>query len=121
MIWKLRLRRFNTETANGIVVLTLKTLDGEDIDSVARSAFDKLPLSDAERQRSVLLVVARSERQVSVHAGSQVRALLPEPAASQKLLVAGRRFGQQGAHLRCRHGLRCAPPRAGRFFVARHR
>ena len=81
-----RLRRFNTETANGIVVLTLKTLDGKDIDSVALSAFNKLPLSDAERQRTVLLVVARSERQVSVHAGSQVRALLPEPA-SQKLLA----------------------------------
>jgi uncharacterized membrane protein YgcG len=82
-----RLRRFNTETANGIVVLTLKTLDGEDIHSVALSAFNKLPLSDAERQRSVLLVVARSERQVAIQAGSQVRALLPEPVASQKLLA----------------------------------
>jgi uncharacterized membrane protein YgcG len=82
-----RLRRFNTETANGVVVLTLKTLDGEDIHSVARSAFNKLPLSDAERQRCVLLVVARSERQVAIQAGSKVRALLPEPAASQKLLA----------------------------------
>jgi uncharacterized membrane protein YgcG len=82
-----RLRRFNTETANGIVVLTLKTLDGEDIQSVALGAFNKLPLSDAERQRTVLLVVARSERQVAIHAGAQVRALLPEPAASQKLLA----------------------------------
>jgi uncharacterized membrane protein YgcG len=82
-----RLRRFNTETANGIVVLTLKTLDGEDIHSVTLSAFQKLPLSDAERQRSVLLVVARSERQVAIHAGAQVRALFPEPAASQKLLA----------------------------------
>jgi uncharacterized protein len=82
-----RLRRFNTETANGVVVLTLKTLDGEDIHSVARSAFNKLPLSAAERQRCVLLVVARSERQVAIQAGSQVRALLPEPAASQKLLA----------------------------------
>jgi uncharacterized membrane protein YgcG len=82
-----RLRRFNTETANGVVVLTLKTLDGEDIHSVARSAFNKLPLSDAERQRCVLLVVARSERQVAIQAGSQVRTLLPEPAASQKVLA----------------------------------
>ena len=82
-----RLRRFNTETANGIVVLTLKTLDGEDIHSVTLSAFNKLPLSDAERQRSVLLVVARSERQVAIQAGAQVRALFPEPAASQKLLA----------------------------------
>lgn len=82
-----RLRRFNTETANGIVVLTLKTLDGADIQNVTLSAFNKLPLSDAERQRSVLLVVARSERQVAIHAGAQVRALFPEPVASQKLLA----------------------------------
>jgi uncharacterized membrane protein YgcG len=82
-----RVRRFNTETANGIVVLTLKTLDGEDIQSVALSAFNKLPLSDAERQRCVLLVVARGERQVAIQAGSQVRALLPEPVASRKLLA----------------------------------
>lgn len=82
-----RLHRFNTETANGIVVLTLKTLNGEDIDSVTLSAFNKLPLSDAERQRTVLLVVARSERQVAIQAGAQVRALFPEPAASQKLLA----------------------------------
>lgn len=82
-----RLRRFNTETANGIVVLTIKTLDGENIESVARNAFDHLPLSDAERQRTVLLVVARSERKIAIQTGSQVRALLPEPAASEKLLA----------------------------------
>ena len=82
-----RLRRFNTETANGIVVLTLKTLDGQDIHSVALDAFNQLPLSETERQRTVLLVVARSERQVAIHAGAQVRALLPEPVASQKLLA----------------------------------
>ena len=82
-----RVRRFNTETANGIVVLTLKTLDGEDIQSVALGAFNKLPLSDAERQRCVLLVVARGERQVAIQAGSQARALLPEPVASRKLLA----------------------------------
>jgi uncharacterized protein len=82
-----RLRRFNTETANGIVVLTIKTLDGENIESVARNAFDHLPLSDTERQRTVLLVVARSERKIAFQTGSQVRALLPEPAASEKLLA----------------------------------
>jgi uncharacterized protein len=82
-----RLRRFKTETANDIVVLTLKTLDGEKIEDVARRAFDNLPLSQAERQKSVLFVVARGEREVAIQAGSQVRALLPEPATEQKLLA----------------------------------
>jgi uncharacterized protein len=84
---ELRLRRFNTETANSVVVVTLKSLDGEAIDSVARSAFDKLPVSNAERQKSVLLLVARRERQVTIHAGAQLRELLPKPAVSQKLLA----------------------------------
>jgi uncharacterized protein len=82
-----RLRRFNTETAHGVVVLTLKSLDGEDIETIARTAFNKLPLSDNERQKTVLVLVARSERQVTTHAGAQLRASLPEPAVSQKLLA----------------------------------
>jgi len=82
-----RLRRFNTETANSVVVLTLKSLEGEKIDGVARRAFNSLPLSDAERQRSVLLLIARGDRQVAIHSGAQLRPLLPEPAASEKLLA----------------------------------
>ena len=45
-----RLHRFKTETANTVVVLTLKTLDGESIDTVARQAFEILPLQSSERE-----------------------------------------------------------------------
>jgi uncharacterized membrane protein YgcG len=81
-----RLSRFNTETAHHVVVLTLKTLDGEDIDALGRGVFEHLPLTPAEREKTVLLVVARGEKQVGVQAGAQVRSLLPEPATSRKLL-----------------------------------
>jgi uncharacterized membrane protein YgcG len=80
-----RVHRFEIETANKIVILTLKSLNGEDIGSVAREAFLSLPVSEAKRQKSVLLVIARKERQVAFHAGSQLRPLLPEPIAGQKL------------------------------------
>jgi uncharacterized protein len=80
-----RLHRFNTETANKVVVLTLKTTDGEDIEAIARAAFAALPLDDAERRRSVLLVVARKEREVTLYAGAQLQGLLPEPATNAKL------------------------------------
>ena len=82
-----RLHRFKTETANHIVVLTLKNLDGENIDDIAQRAFDDLPLTQAERQKTVLFVVARREREVALQAGSQLHALLPEPVARQKLLA----------------------------------
>lgn len=81
-----RLHRFNTETAHTLTVLTLKSTGGEDIERVARGAFDRLPLSEAEKRRAMLLVVARAERRVALHAGADVRPLLPEPAASEKLL-----------------------------------
>jgi uncharacterized protein len=80
-----RLQRFKTETADNIIVLTLKSLDGENLATVAREAFQQLPLTEAERQKSVLLVVARKERLVAFHAGAQLQPLLPRPAADQKL------------------------------------
>jgi uncharacterized membrane protein YgcG len=82
-----RLRRFHTETANIVIVLTLKSLDGEDINYAARRAFDALPVSDTERQRSVLLLVARGNRQVAIHSGAQLQPLFPEPVSSQNLLA----------------------------------
>ena len=82
---KERLRRFNTETANGVAVLTVKSLDGENIESLGKRAFKALPLSDAELRRSVLLVVARKERVVGLQAGADLKHLFPEPTATQKL------------------------------------
>jgi uncharacterized membrane protein YgcG len=82
-----RLHRFHTETANTIAVLTIKSLEGESINDIARRAFDRLPLSDIERQRSVLLVIARKEREVAFVAGVQLQPLLPQPLASRQLLA----------------------------------
>lgn len=82
---KERLHRFNTETANGIAVLTVKSLDGENIEILGKKAFKALPLSDAELRRSVLLVVARKERVVGLQAGADLQQLFPEPAATDNL------------------------------------
>ncbi len=82
-----RLRRFHTETANGVAVLTLKSLEDESIDAIAQRALQSLPLSDLERQRSVVLVVARKEREVTFAAGEKLRPLLPQPVAGQNLLA----------------------------------
>jgi uncharacterized protein len=80
-----RLRRFKTETSDNVVILTVKSLDGESIDSLGRRAFDRLPLSQADLKKTVLLVVARKEHEVGVQAGADLRQLFPEPMASQKL------------------------------------
>jgi uncharacterized protein len=82
---KERLRRFKTETASTIVVLTVKSLEGENMERFSRNAFNHLPFAKAEAQKTALLVVARKEHQVGLQVGAELRALLPEPAASQKL------------------------------------
>ncbi|MGH7870693.1 MAG: TPM domain-containing protein [Candidatus Binatia bacterium] len=80
-----RLHRFNTETALTVVVLTVKSLNGEIIDSVGRNAFQSLPLSESNLQTTVLLVVARKEREVDFQAGTSLQKLLPKPATTEKL------------------------------------
>jgi uncharacterized membrane protein YgcG len=82
---KARLHRFNTEIGATIVVLTVKSLDGEDMQRFSRTEFKLLPLSETELAKSVLLVVARKEHLVSFQAGAGLSQLLPEPMASQKL------------------------------------
>jgi len=80
-----RLRRFNTETADHVVVLTVRSLEGEEIRALSRRAFEKLPLTGPERRKTVLLVVARKEREIAFTAGAELRPLLPEAIATQKL------------------------------------
>jgi uncharacterized protein len=82
-----RLKRFKTETGHTIVVLTLRTLEDEDMDSFGPKAFRSLPLHDKDLRKTVLLIVARTERKVGLQAGSELRHLFPEPAASEKLLA----------------------------------
>jgi uncharacterized protein len=80
-----RLARFRTETSQIVVVVTIKSLDGESIESFGRRAFEQLPLDETALRKTVLLVVARKERQVSFQAGPALRDLFPEPDASRKL------------------------------------
>lgn len=80
-----RLRSFRTRIGFSVAVLTLTSLEGEDLDSLGRKAFALLPLNERDLSKSILLLVARNERQVGVQTGSELKKLFPEPAASQKL------------------------------------
>ena len=82
-----RLNRFKARTGHTIVVLTVHTLEGEDMESFGRKAFESLPIKERDLQKSILLLVALKERKVGVQMGSELRQLFPEPAADQKLLA----------------------------------
>jgi uncharacterized membrane protein YgcG len=82
---KERLHRFKTETAVTVVVLTVKSLGGEDLRNLSAKAFKSLPVGKGELAKTALLVVARKERLVALEAGADLRQLLPEPATHDKL------------------------------------
>src|SRR3990172_9446670 len=58
---EVRLARFRTETSHPVVIVTVKSLDGESIDSFGRRTFKNLPFASADLEKAVLLVVARKE------------------------------------------------------------
>jgi uncharacterized protein len=80
-----RLKRIRSETGYNVVVLTVQSLESEDVESFAGRAFKNLPLTEKELQRSVLLVIARKEREVVVQVGTELRLLFPQPEANRKL------------------------------------
>jgi uncharacterized membrane protein YgcG len=80
-----RLRRFKAETGHTVVVLTVDTLENEGMEKFGRRAFRSLPLEEADRRKSLLLLVALKERKVGVQRGSELGRLFPEPAATRKL------------------------------------
>lgn len=80
-----RLHRFSTETDNHVAILTVKSLDGAKMAALAQESFYRLPLSDSERSKTVLVVIARAEQEVGIYAGTKLQPLLPQPATSEKL------------------------------------
>jgi uncharacterized membrane protein YgcG len=80
-----RLNRFKAETGHTVIVVTLRSLAGEEIESLGRRVFENLPLEPNDLQKSVLLLVARNDQAVGLHVGSDVQHLFPEPEASRKL------------------------------------
>jgi uncharacterized membrane protein YgcG len=80
-----RLLRFKARTGYAVVVLTLVSLDNEEVETVAQSAFRSLPLQPAELDKTILLLVARKDRRVTAYPGATLAHLFPEPQADLKL------------------------------------
>ena len=80
-----RLRHFKTQTGHSVVVLTMLSIEDEDIDNFSHKAFKALRVPENERGQTIVLVVARREQRVGVQAGSELRSLFLQPWANQKL------------------------------------
>ncbi len=80
-----RLHRFHTETAASVVVITVKSTEGDELQRLVDKAFKSLPFGSSELTKTALLLVARKERLVGLQAGAELRHLLPAPMAQEKL------------------------------------
>jgi uncharacterized membrane protein YgcG len=80
-----RIKLFKARSGHSVVVITLKSLDGEDAQSFSVRAFNSLPLGAADLSKAVLLIVARKEHAVGLQTGAELKELFPEPVAQEKL------------------------------------
>ena len=80
-----RMKLFKARSGHSIVVVTVPSLDGEDIDSFGVKAFQRLPLSETDLKKTIMLIVARKEHAVGLQTGAELKNLFPEPEARQKV------------------------------------
>jgi uncharacterized protein len=64
-----RLREFNRRTGNAVIVATVTSLDGQNIENYSRQLYETWGIGGAERDAGVLLLVAPSEREMRIEVG----------------------------------------------------
>ena len=66
------------KTKAQIVVVTVKNLEGKDLESYATELFRKFKIGDKERNNGLLLLLALEEREFRVEVGYGLEGLLPD-------------------------------------------
>lgn len=73
-----RLRDYNAATGRAIIVATVPSLDGEEIEPYAQKLAESWGIGGAESENGVLLLVAPSERKVRIHTARGVQERLTD-------------------------------------------
>lgn len=71
------------KTTNQIVILTVKSLDGNTIEDFAVKVFEKWKLGQKGKDNGVLLVLATTERKMRIEVGHGLEGVLPDVIASR--------------------------------------
>lgn len=78
-----RLAAFERETSNQVVVLTVPSLQGDDIDRFSIRVADAWKIGQKGRDNGVLLVIAQAERKVRIEVGMGLQGVLPDITAGR--------------------------------------
>ncbi|MBK7948342.1 MAG: TPM domain-containing protein [Deltaproteobacteria bacterium] len=79
------LTAYEGETGHQIAVLTVKTLEGEAVESFALRVAEVWKLGDAKRDDGVLLVVASEDRKARIEVGYGLEGVIPDALAARIL------------------------------------
>lgn len=91
-----KLAAFERETSNQVVVLTVPSLQGDDIDRFSIRVADAWKIGQKGRDNGVLLVVAQAERKVRIEVGMGLQGVLPDITAGRIIRDVMRPFLKDG-------------------------
>ena len=78
-----KLAAFERETSNQVVVLTVPTLQGDDIDQFSIRVAEAWKIGQKGRDNGVLLVITQAERKVRIEVGMGLQGVLPDITAGR--------------------------------------
>jgi uncharacterized protein len=78
-----RLSAFSASTTGEIAVVTVESLDGDDIESYATTLFREWGIGDANDDTGILMLVAPNEREVRIEVGYGYEGAVPDIRAAQ--------------------------------------
>jgi uncharacterized protein len=78
-----KLAAFERETSNQVAVLTIPSLQGDDIDQFSIRVAEAWKLGQKGKDNGVLLVLAQSERKVRIEVGMGLQGVLPDITAGR--------------------------------------
>jgi uncharacterized protein len=77
------LARHEQRTGNQVVVLTVKTLDGEDIEGYANRVFNEWKLGQKDKDNGILIVVVPEDRRMRIEVGYGLEGTMTDLMASR--------------------------------------
>ena len=78
-----KLAGFERETTNQVAVLTIPSLQGDDIDRFAIRVAEQWKLGQKGKDNGVLLIIAQAERKVRIEVGMGLQGVLPDITAGR--------------------------------------
>lgn len=78
-----KLRAYNRDTGRAVIVATVSSLDGLEVDDYAQKLAETWDIGGAETEQGVLLLIAPNERKIRIHTARGVQERLPDVLAGR--------------------------------------